>query len=88
VEEFIPYLLVVIGWHPDHPGEYTFHRAPTAYATLSACGADGSEYVAQRDIYRTEFGGMRFAYKCIRSASGDESDAAWQALQEKNAERK
>lgn len=88
MEEFIPYLLIVIGWHPDHPGEFTFHRAPMAYATLEECEADGSEYVAQRDIYRTEFGGMRFVYKCIRSVSGDEYDQALKDLDESKADSK
>ena len=88
MEEFIPYLLVVIGWHPDHPGEFTFDRAPLAFATLEACEADGSEYVAQRDIYRTEFGGMRFAYKRIRSVSGDEYKQALEDLDESKADRK
>lgn len=88
MEEFIPYLLVVIGWHLDHPGEFTFHRAPLAFATLAACEADGSEYVAKRDTYRTEFGGMLFAYKCISSVSANEYQQALKDLDESKADRK
>ena len=88
MEEFVPYLLIIIGWHPDHPGEFSFHRAPIAYADTDACEADGREYVAQRDIYRTEFGGMQFAYKCIRSASGDEYQQALRDLDKSKADPK
>lgn len=72
MEEFVPYLLILISWHPDHPGKYSIERAPTAFATLDQCQADGNEFVAQRKIYRAEFGGMHFSFKCIQSATYEE----------------
>lgn len=84
MEEFIPYLLILISWHPDEPGKFLVERAPKAYVTAELCEADGSEYIAQREIYRAEFGGRHFAYKCLPSASGKEIDQAWDEWKDVN----
>ena len=88
MEEFIPYLLILISWHPDEPGKFTIERAPVVFANLEECNAHGREYVAQREIYHIEFGERRFDYKCIKSASSEETDKAWLEMEDQKASQK
>ncbi len=88
MNEFIPYILILIGWHPDHPGEFEFKRGPVVHSSLEECELHGNEAVEQRKIYKFEFGGMNYVYRCIASASRSETDQAWDDLKEKlEAER-
>lgn len=62
MHEIVPYILVIIGFHPDLPSPrlVEFRRVESQ----EACEMEGSEYVAQREIYKLEFGGERFRYFC------------------------
>ena len=62
--EIVPYILVIIGFHPDggQPRLVEFRR----FESQEECEMQGSEYVAQREIYKVEFGGERFRYFCRR----------------------
>lgn len=64
MHEVIPYILVILGFYPD-TGQIRlveFRR----YESREACEAEGSDYVAQREIYKVEFGGERYRYFCRR----------------------
>lgn len=64
MHEIVPYILVIIGFHPDllSPRLVEIKR----FESQEECEAQGSEYVAQREIYKAEFGGERFRYFCRR----------------------
>lgn len=64
MHEVIPYILVIIGFHPGagQPRLVEFRRLESH----EECEAEGAEYVAQREIYKVEFGGERFRYFCRR----------------------
>jgi hypothetical protein len=88
MNEFIPFILILIGWHPDHPGEFEFKRVEIVFPSLEECELHGNEAIEQRKIYKTEFGGTNYVFRCIPSASGAETDEAWSDLKEKlDAER-
>lgn len=62
--ETVPYILVIIGFHPEL-------QSPRLVEILRVesqeeCETEGSEYVAQREIYKQEFGGEQFRYFCRR----------------------
>ena len=80
MEEFIPYILILVGWHPDHPGDFSFKRSPIVFAIQAECDSAGVEAVEQRKIYHIEFGGEKFVYRCFPSASRAENDRAWQDM--------
>ena len=88
MEEFVPYILVLVAWHPSQPGQMEIERAELAYPSVEACEADGRETAAHRELYVDERGGTKVKFQCIRSASGNETDIAWQErLKELEAER-
>jgi hypothetical protein len=88
LEEFIPYILVLVAWYPNQPGQMEIDRAELAYPSVEACETDGREIAAHRELYVDERGGTKVTFQCIRSASGNEADIAWQErLKELEAER-
>ena len=62
--EIVPYILVIIGFHPDLPSPRLVEIR--TFESQEECELQGSEYVAQREIYKVEFGGERFRYFCRR----------------------
>ncbi|AKM06659.1 hypothetical protein [Pelagerythrobacter marensis] len=65
MDEIIPYMLIVLMWHPDHSGEFVIDRRPVLYETEDACEEAGNDYVDSRAEYAFEFGGARFAFECL-----------------------
>ena len=88
MEEFVPYILVLVAWYPNQPGQMEIERAELVYPSVEACEADGREIAAHRELYVDERGGTKVTFQCIRSASANETDIAWQErLKELEAER-
>jgi hypothetical protein len=88
MEEFVPYILVLVALYPNQPGQMEIERAELAYPSIEACEADGREIAAHRELYVDERGGTKVTFQCIKSASGNETDIAWQErLKELEAER-
>lgn len=65
-------------------------RTELAYHSVEACEAEGREIAAHRELYVDERGSPKVLFQCVRSASGSETDIAWQewlkAQSEKAAE--
>jgi hypothetical protein len=64
MHEVIPYILIIIGFHPDAPPPRLVEIR--RFESQEECELHGNEYVAQRAIYEYEFGGERFRYFCRR----------------------
>ncbi len=63
-------------------------RAEIAYHSVEACEAEGREFAAHRELYADERGSPKVLFQCVRSASGSETDIAWQErLKELEVER-
>jgi hypothetical protein len=69
------YLLVIVGWMPDSPAE-TMGVRREFFVSKEACEAAGSEYVAQREIYKDELGGGQYKWFCLPAPDKAEIDAA------------
>lgn len=63
--EIVPYILVIFGLHPDLLSPRLVEIR--TFESQVECERQGSEYVAQREIYSQEFGGERFRYFCRRA---------------------
>ncbi len=83
MNEFIPYILLLIWWHPDHPGKFEIERRSGAFESLEECQKHGVEAVEGRKIYKQEYGGTEFYYKCIASSSNQEQEDAWANVMER-----
>ena len=53
-------------------------RTELAYHSVEACEAEGREIAAHRELYVDERGSPKVLFQCVRSASGNETDIAWQ----------
>jgi hypothetical protein len=69
------YLLIIAGWMPDNPTE-TMAVKRAFFVSKEACEAAGSEYVAQREIYKDELGGGMYKWFCLPAPDKAEIDAA------------
>jgi hypothetical protein len=88
MEEFIPYILILIGWHPDHPGKFELVTRKV-FSSEAECKLHGNEAVEGRKIYKFEHGGAEFVFFCVPSSSADEEEQAWnQRLEDMEAERR
>jgi hypothetical protein len=81
VVEFIPYILIVIGWHPDHPGKFELYRRLVVHSQAE-CDLIGDDTVESHKQYEDLGGGVKYTYFCIPAPSSEEQDAAWKALQD------
>jgi hypothetical protein len=83
VEEFIPIVLIVIGWYPEHPGKIEVverHVVPT----FEQCNITGAAAVEQGNMKKLKLGGAEFAYLCIASPNVQETEAAFDQLVQKS----
>ena len=53
--EWIPWLLIIIGWHPDTPEDQHVVRVQWV-ADQEECDLLGDEFVESRKMYREELG--------------------------------
>ena len=83
MNEFIPYLLLLVAWHPDHPGKIEVDRAPGAFSSQADCEAAGAELLTQKDTFIVKGSGGQMMVRCIPSASSAEQEAAWAPIQER-----
>jgi hypothetical protein len=87
VEELIPYILLLITWNPQQPGQFDVERRNVVFATPEACNAAGDDMVIRFDMYNEDKKRKSFTYRCIRSASGSEADALHEELELAKAEK-
>jgi hypothetical protein len=69
---------VLVAWYPNQPEQMEIERAELAYHSVEACEADGREIAAHRELYVDERGSPKVKFQCIRSASFNDKDMAWQ----------
>ena len=92
MEEFVPYILVLVSWYPGQPEQMEIERAELVYTSVESCETEGSKIAEYRQLYVDERGSPTVKFQCVRSASSGETDIAWQewlkAQSAKNAEGK
>jgi hypothetical protein len=92
MNEFIPYLLILISWNPDKPEDFYVDRAPRAFVDKAACDKMGASVVQlAKDMATTTKTIGRVSYQCLPSASSAEEEAAFtrvaERLEEENERR-
>ena len=77
MNEWIPWLLIIVGWHPDTPDEQRVARVEVT-ADEAECDQLGNEFVASRAMYREELGPFEYRYFCAPMPDSEAVDEAWQ----------
>lgn len=82
--EFVPYMLIILWWHPEHPGTFDLERKQQLFATEEACRVVGENYEAGVDMYSLEHDGAKVKYYCLPVPSGDEVERAFEELTQRH----
>lgn len=85
MEEFVPYILILVASYSNQPGQLEIERGELAYPSVAACERDGREMAAHRELYVDERGGTKVAFQCVRAATRSQTDMAWQEFLRENA---
>jgi hypothetical protein len=82
--EFIPYMLIILWWHPDEPGAFELERWDGLFATEAECRAAGADREAGVEMYSLEHYGAKVKHFCLPAPSGDEVEQAFEAVSERH----
>jgi hypothetical protein len=83
VEEFIPFVLIVIGWYPEHPGKIELVERHVV-GSIEQCNITGAAAVERGNKEKRQLAGANFAYLCVASPNIQETDAAFDQLVQKS----
>lgn len=78
--EFIPYMLIILWWHPDEPGAFELERWDGLFASEQECRAAGIDREAGVEMYSLEHHGAKAKHFCLPMPSDDEVGRAFDAL--------
>lgn len=68
--EIIPFMLFLIEWHPDRPGEFDLQRQPMVFRALDECEIRGNELALERNI--TSVDGKQYQFACAEIPKSEE----------------
>ncbi|MFC4255530.1 hypothetical protein GRI97_08835 [Altererythrobacter xixiisoli] len=77
--EFIPYLLILIGWNPAAPAE-TMLISRSLYPDKAHCLAEGDRQLAAGPQIQGLPTDAAFRYFCVAAPSGDEAEALFEQV--------
>jgi hypothetical protein len=82
--ELVPWMLILVWWHPDEPGKFEIERQPHLFASEDECRMQGANRVAGVDMYQIEHAGMKVTYHCTKVPGSAEYDALFAEIDEAN----
>jgi hypothetical protein len=80
--ELVPWMLILVWWHPDEPGKFDIRREPHLFASEAECRAQGANRVSGTAMYHLEHGGAKVTYHCTKVPDSAEYDALFAATDE------
>ncbi len=81
MEEVIIYFLILVTWHPDHPGQFEIKRFPQVFTQLEDCKMYGEDSVAKHELYPEFTYGTKRAFSCVQGPSDQEFDKAFEKIE-------
>ncbi len=72
--EIVPWMLILVWWHPDEPGEFRVRREPHLFADEEQCQLHGANRVAGVEMYHLEHVGAKVTYHCTKVPGSAEFD--------------
>ena len=80
--ELVPWMLILVWWHPDEPDRFEIRREPHLFASEADCQLQGANRVAGTAMYHLEHGGMKVTYHCTTVPGSAEYDALFAEFDE------
>ncbi|MEM8726234.1 MAG: hypothetical protein AAGE86_12000 [Pseudomonadota bacterium] len=64
--EFItPFMLFILGWHPDRPGELDLQRPEVIFTSEEDCLAAGKKMAERMSSIAATQSGARYEFRCM-----------------------
>ncbi len=82
MEEVVLYFLILVTWHPDHPGQFEIKRFPQAFTEMEECKMVGEDSVAKHELYPEFTYGTKRTFACVQGPSGEEVDEAFEQFEQ------
>jgi len=77
--EFLPYLLILVGWDVSAPAE-SMVIASSLHPTEEVCVEKGEAFVAKRGTFESPYGTAKYRYFCIPAPTPDEYHGAFEQM--------
>lgn len=81
--EVLPYILVILGWHPDKPGEISFERPEIVFTSVERCEESGAQMATRMTESARDKSGAIYQHRCMAFPSREELDAAFEQLRQR-----
>lgn len=82
--ELVPWMLILVWWHPEEPGVFEIAREHHLFASKDACLTAGENRVAGVDMYDLEHSGAKVSYTCMTVPDSAEYDVLFAEFHEHN----
>lgn len=83
--EFVPFLLIILGWHPDTPQDIDLERPEMLFESVEACRDAGAKLAKEMTAAAREKGGEVYEFHCLRAPSGREFDEAFKQIKKRGS---
>lgn len=84
--EFAPFMLILLWWHPDEPGQFRIERFDRLYAAEADCRSAGKAEEARVDSQERKHLGGKLTSFCLPMPSNSEVQEAFNIMTRRNAE--
>lgn len=79
--EFVtPFMLFILGWHPERPGELDLQRPEVLFLSIEECETAGEQMALRMTEAARENSGARFEHRCMKFPATEEFDEAFEPL--------
>lgn len=77
--EIIPYMLIILGFHPDHPDEVGIERPQFLFVSKQECDEAGVRMTDRMNEAAADKSGARYEFRCLETPAPTEYEDAFNA---------
>ena len=81
--EILPYMLIILGFHPDHPGEIGVERPQILFVSKQECEQAGARMTDRMNEAAADKSGARYEFRCLEAPADTEYEDAYNAATER-----
>ena len=82
MELITPFMLFILGWHPEQPGELDLQRPQIVFLSAEECELAGAKMASRMTDAASDKSGARYEHRCIALPTEEEFDDAFKRLEE------
>ena len=81
--ELFPIMVLILGWHPDRPGEIDLQRPEILFETAAECESAAGKMVHQMNERAASQSGARYEFRCLPAPRAGEFEDLFRSLPER-----